>query len=330
MAPYSLLPCEQAGVFLRVSSRKNCPLQNDILTPQKRQRGQKHRQTTIQSAVTLVMAWAFQSMPRWKNLHLNVRLEAKRFSPVPQARKRLVLGLPGLCLSSATNRDFRDIMAETESKDSNLAPGMRHSGLSGSFSPKLTQKERKRLQQQQQQQQQHSHEDLAIQQNHSSPQSPWQTPSKQPGSIRRESLVGSDRMKTAQKLSMTMRQTIAGTPPANSNAAPNTPQSPVSVPNALPLGSRSVKPTPISTGSITSPTPSAQPAINLYVTVHCKKRNGTGSPRHHRASSLWRPSYFSNKRKRMRFVRQPLQSIASRISSSSKNSKNGGTRRVSV
>jgi hypothetical protein len=78
-----------------------------------------------------------------------------------------------------------------------------------------------------------------------------------------------------------MRQTVAGTPPAKSNAAPNTPQSPVSVPNALPLGSRSVKPTPISTGSITSPTPSAQPAIQSirHSPLQETKRHGfTSSP----------------------------------------------------
>jgi len=78
-----------------------------------------------------------------------------------------------------------------------------------------------------------------------------------------------------------MRQTVAGTPPAKSNAAPNTPQSPVSVPNALPLGPRSLKPTPISTGSIASPTPSAQPAIQSirHSPLQETKRHGfTSSP----------------------------------------------------
>jgi hypothetical protein len=73
-----------------------------------------------------------------------------------------------------------------------------------------------------------------IQQDHSSPlQSPWQTPTKQPGSIRRESMVGSDLVKTVQKPSMTLWKTVAGTPPAKTNAGPNTPQGPASsVPNA--------------------------------------------------------------------------------------------------
>ena len=167
-------------------------------------------------------------------------------------------------ITPTTSKGLRDIMAETKSKVSNLTSGMsdrRHHGLSGSFSPKLTQKERKRLQQEQQQQ--HSQENSAIQQDHSSPlQSPWQTPTKQPGSIRRESQVGSDQVKTAQKPSMTLRQTVAGTSPAKSNTGPNTPQGPVSsVPNAPPLRLQFVRPTQNSTRSTASPTTLAQPAI---------------------------------------------------------------------
>jgi len=61
---------------------------------------------------------------------------------------------------------------------------------------------------------------------------------------------------------MTLRQTVAGTPPAKSNAGPNSLQSPISnVPNAPPLGPRFVRPTQNSTGSTAPPTPLAQPVV---------------------------------------------------------------------
>ncbi|KAJ5595188.1 uncharacterized protein N7459_001396 [Penicillium hispanicum] len=124
----------------------------------------------------------------------------------------------GSPIVSNGKKDLKDIMGEaTQSRVSNLTldlNGRRES--SGNFTPKISQKDRKKMQQQQMQ------EKLAAQQKaKEAPRNPWQLPASAtpstPGMA--DPLPGqspSQPVKTAQKPSMTMRQTVAGTPPPRS------------------------------------------------------------------------------------------------------------------
>ncbi|KAJ5650693.1 uncharacterized protein N7484_004416 [Penicillium longicatenatum] len=120
-------------------------------------------------------------------------------------------------------RDLQDIMSETsQSRVSNLTLGMTaRRESSGNFTPKISQKERKKMQQQQMQ------EKLAAQQKAKDvPSNPWQLPTSTPSSVQGRSgpLPGQsgsnspapEPVKTPQKPSMTLRQTVAGTPPPRS------------------------------------------------------------------------------------------------------------------
>lgn len=119
---------------------------------------------------------------------------------------------------STPKKDLKDIMSETsERRMSNLSLGMSARPENGNnFTPKLSQKERKKLQQQQLQ------EKLAAEEKaKGAPQNPWKlaTPIKSPdkpgtpfGSHEKNG-EPSQPPKFAQKPSMTLRQTIAGTPP---------------------------------------------------------------------------------------------------------------------
>ncbi|GFF80438.1 hypothetical protein IFM60648_05739 [Aspergillus lentulus] len=127
---------------------------------------------------------------------------------------------------STPKKDLKDIMSETsERRVSNLSLGMSaRRENSNNFTPKLSQKERKKLQQQQLQ------EKLAAQEKaKEAPQNPWKlsapvkSPDK-PGTPKPGTPFGShgkdgessQPSKFAQKPSMTLRQTLAGTPPPRS------------------------------------------------------------------------------------------------------------------
>ncbi|KAJ5959643.1 uncharacterized protein N7479_006793 [Penicillium vulpinum] len=117
---------------------------------------------------------------------------------------------------SSSKKDIKDIIGEAlQSRVSNLTLGMAdRRESSGSFVPKVSQKERKKLQQQQIQEQ------LAAQQKaKDAPQNPWQKPAtSSPASLRQldplpgQSAPASETIKSPQR-PMTMRQTVAGTPP---------------------------------------------------------------------------------------------------------------------
>ncbi|KAJ5759251.1 hypothetical protein N7520_006407 [Penicillium odoratum] len=151
---------------------------------------------------------------------------------------------------SDSKRDLQDIMGEaSQSRVSNLTLGMTdRRESSGNFTPKISQKERKKMQQQQMQ------EKLAAQQKaKDAPSNPWQLPTPISSSIPSKSdpLPGQAStsapglVKTPQKPSMTLRQTVAGTPPRSQPMATptqtqsrklsaNIPQSPFS--NSSPSG----------------------------------------------------------------------------------------------
>ncbi|CAG7956298.1 unnamed protein product [Penicillium nalgiovense] len=152
---------------------------------------------------------------------------------------------------SSSKKDIKDIMGEAlQSRVSNLTLGMAdRRESSGSFVPKISQKERKKRQQQQMQEQ------LAAEQKaKDAPQNPWQKPvTSSPASLPRldplpgQSAPASEAVKATQR-SMTMRQTVAGTPPPNSK--------PVATPVQTQRRSVSGNPQP----SLSKPS-SPQPAI---------------------------------------------------------------------
>ncbi|OJJ45500.1 hypothetical protein ASPZODRAFT_26849 [Penicilliopsis zonata CBS 506.65] len=157
---------------------------------------------------------------------------------------------------SVSKKDLKDIMAETShSRQSNLTLGLSSSAprdntnSTAGFAPKLSQKERKKLQQQQVQEQ------LAAQQKaKASPSNPWQIPAPSPR------LLPTPTPPPTQKPSMTLRQTVSGTPPPPPQQQQQ--QQSTSILKALQTPSRSVSATltPAS-ASPSNGTTSAQPAI---------------------------------------------------------------------
>ncbi|KAJ5923208.1 hypothetical protein N7454_008453 [Penicillium verhagenii] len=156
-------------------------------------------------------------------------------------------------------RNLEDIMGETsQSRVSNLTLGMAdRRESSGNFTPKISQKERKKMQQQQMQ------EKLAAQQKaKDAPSNPWQMPTSSASSmhVRSDPIPGPsgprtpapEPFKAPQKPSMTLRQTVAGTPPP-----------PRSQPVATPVQTQSRK---VSTNLPQSPfsksSPSAPPTLS--------------------------------------------------------------------
>ncbi|KAJ5550201.1 hypothetical protein N7461_004899 [Penicillium sp. DV-2018c] len=119
----------------------------------------------------------------------------------------------------SSKKALKDIMGEaSQSRFSNLTLGMAdRRDSSGSFVPKISQKERKRLQQQRMQEQ------LAAQNKaKDAPSNPWQKPaSSSPSSypsvdpLPGQSLQDSAPVSSSQR-PMTVRQTVAGTPPPKS------------------------------------------------------------------------------------------------------------------
>lgn len=174
---------------------------------------------------------------------------------------------------SSSKKDLKDIMSETsQSRVSNLTlemAGRRES--SGSFTQKISQKERKKMQQQQMQ------EKLAAQQKaKEAPKNPWQlpppatpsTPGKDPlpGQSGSSTPPTSEPSKTAQK-PMTLRQTVAGTPPPRSKpiATPiqsqNQSASGSTQPSSFPNPSPSGPPTPSHHHQQALPKTTSQPTI---------------------------------------------------------------------
>ncbi|CAP80715.1 Pc12g10880 [Penicillium rubens Wisconsin 54-1255] len=154
---------------------------------------------------------------------------------------------------SSSKKDIKDIMGEAlQSRVSNLTLGMAdRRESSGSFVPKISQKERKKRQQQQMQEQ------LAAEQKaKDARQNPWQKPAtSSPASLPRldplpgQSAPASEAVKSTQQ-SMTMRQTVAGTPPPNSK--------PVATPVQTQRRSVSGNPQPSPLSKPISPQPAIQ------------------------------------------------------------------------
>ncbi|EPS33996.1 hypothetical protein PDE_08958 [Penicillium oxalicum 114-2] len=153
-------------------------------------------------------------------------------------------------------KDLKDIMGETsQTRVSNLTLGMENRReSSGTFNAKPSQKERKKMQQQQMQ------ERLAAQQkSKDSPKNPWQLPPPATStSLIKDPLPGQNGVakaaapesskSTPQKPAMTLRQTVAGTPPQQSN------------PMATPVRSSNRNVSGISAShSFSKPSPSAAP-----------------------------------------------------------------------
>ena len=182
---------------------------------------------------------------------------------------------------AGSKKDLKDIMGEaTQSRVSNLTLGMVNRRESSSKStPKMSQKERKKVQQQQMQEQ------LAAQQKRKdAPQNPWQKPgTPSPAAPSKlDPLPGqtgpASEPKAAQK-SMTMRQTVAGTPP------------PKSKPVATPVQTRhrsvsgNLQPSPHSKPSTSGPStttqtnqPTSPPAIQSIRHIPRPDPIGMGSP----------------------------------------------------
>ncbi|KAJ5634535.1 hypothetical protein N7528_002377 [Penicillium herquei] len=172
---------------------------------------------------------------------------------------------------SDNKKDLRDIMEEMpQSRVSNLTLGMAGKREpSGNFTPKISQKERRKMQQQQMQ------EKLAAEEKaKAARENPWQLPSPgQPStSVKADPLPGqagpssrpAEPLKTPQKPSMTMRQTVAGTPPPRSRPA----ASPVQIQgsaNMRQLSFSKASPSPSSVPQSpfqqTTPKPTPQPSI---------------------------------------------------------------------
>ncbi|EED23366.1 BTB domain and ankyrin repeat protein [Talaromyces stipitatus ATCC 10500] len=165
---------------------------------------------------------------------------------------------------SGDKRNLKDIMAETStSRVSNLTLGMTdrsNTQSGGTFTQKMSQKERKRLQQIQAQEALAAQQKAAVE----SRQSPWQTVSKKPTP---SSLTGDDsanQFKTVQKPAMTLRQTVAGSPSIRPTSNPGLSPSGQGRGLSQPLlgPSTNAKPIPARTNPValkTRPSPSLSP-----------------------------------------------------------------------
>ncbi|GAB1203102.1 hypothetical protein APSETT445_001728 [Aspergillus pseudonomiae] len=128
---------------------------------------------------------------------------------------------------SGSKKNLKDIMDEaSETRVSNLSLGMSsapresNSNNSNNFTPKLSQKERKKIQQQQMQ------EMLAAQKKAKEPpQNPWKTatptkPIPLGATDGQDNLTSGSVKSTPKAPSMTLRQTVAGTPPPSKPGTP--------------------------------------------------------------------------------------------------------------
>lgn len=130
----------------------------------------------------------------------------------------------GSPVPSNSKRDLKDIMAETsQARQPSHAPAAYNREPSSNFASKLSQKERRKLQQQQAQ------EKLAAEETSKEAlKNPWKTSANKPPVKETEGASNGlpDPIKPAQKPAMTLRQTVAGTPPIKQRpgAAPVQPQ----------------------------------------------------------------------------------------------------------
>ncbi|KAJ5081586.1 hypothetical protein NUU61_009850 [Penicillium alfredii] len=188
---------------------------------------------------------------------------------------------------SNSKKDLKDIMGETsQSRVSNLTLGMAdRRESSGSFASKPSQKERKKMQQQQMQEMLD-----AKQQAKEVPRNPWQIPapasSATPGKL--DPLPGqsgpstptSEPAKAVQKPAMTLRQTVAGTPPRSKPVATPQQTQKRSVSGNI-KQSPSLSKTPTSGPSTppqpTQPSTSPQPAIQSIRHIPRPDPNAPGS-----------------------------------------------------
>jgi hypothetical protein len=166
---------------------------------------------------------------------------------------------------SGDKRNLRDIMAETStSRVSNLTLGMTDGSSAqsaGTFSQKMSQKERKRLQQIQAQEALEAQQKAAA----DSRQSPWQMVSKKPSPSPHDNIAeqaGTNHTKAIQKPAMTLRQTVAGSPSIRpvSKPGPSPKGQGRSVSQPLPSPSSNAKPIP---GTINSASLKAKPSPSL-------------------------------------------------------------------
>lgn len=181
---------------------------------------------------------------------------------------------------SSSKKDIKDIMGEAlQSRVSNLTLGMAdRRESSGSFVPKISQKERKKLQQQQIQEQ------LAAQQKtKDAPQNPWQKPAtSSPASLPQldplpgQSAPASEAVKSPQR-SMTMRQTVAGTPPPNSKPVATPVQTQRRSVSGNPRPSPHLKPSTPGPSTATHNNQSTSPRPAIQSIRHIPRPDLTGS-----------------------------------------------------
>lgn len=191
-----------------------------------------------------------------------ISITPKGFSASPSGADRSASKVPWASpVISTSKKDLKDIMAEaSQSRVSNLTLGMsdrRESTVGGSAPSKLSQRERKKLQQQQIQEQ------LAAEQRaKENPHVPWKTPTKPKAPIIPEPSPRDEGAKPAQRPSMTLRQTVAGTPPSKPGPSPGQGQG-RSVSTPLPTPPHPAKPVQTTPGPAAAPNLStpAKPAI---------------------------------------------------------------------
>ncbi|CAL5870500.1 uncharacterized protein PFLUO_LOCUS4737 [Penicillium psychrofluorescens] len=189
---------------------------------------------------------------------------------------------------SSSKKDLKNIMSETSSRVSNLTLEMAdRRESSGKFASKMSQKERKKMQQQQIQE-----KAAAQQQAKEASQNPWQLPATAaPASLGKldplpgqhtPSSLDTDPPKTPQRPAMTLRQTVAGTPPPRSKSD----SMPVQTPTRN--GSGTFSPSSLSKQSAPGPDPSTpsygspaapspQPAIQSIRHIPRPDPHSTGS-----------------------------------------------------
>ncbi|KAL1847008.1 hypothetical protein Plec18167_003014 [Paecilomyces lecythidis] len=191
-----------------------------------------------------------------------ISITPKGFSASPSGADRSASKVPWASpVISTSKKDLKDIMAEaSQSRVSNLTLGMsdrRESTVGGSAPSKLSQRERKKLQQQQIQEQ------LAAEQRaKENPHVPWKTPTKPKAPVISEPSPRGEGAKPAQRPSMTLRQTVAGTPPSKPGPSPGQGQG-RSVSTPLPTPPNPAKPVQTTPGPAAAPNLStpAKPAI---------------------------------------------------------------------
>ncbi|KAL4803742.1 hypothetical protein BDV18DRAFT_38846 [Aspergillus unguis] len=151
---------------------------------------------------------------------------------------------------SGSKKNLKDIMSEaSEDRVSNLSLGMSaRRENSNSFTPKLSQKERKKMQQQQMQEMA-----IAQQKAKEAAQSPWKIPSPAPTTSIGDSqdIQSPTPSKLPQRPGMTLRQTVAGAPsPKHENQS-----SPVPVKARSTTSVATAKPSPRPSDATAPPTP---------------------------------------------------------------------------